>query len=241
MRFIKYISDLHIERKFKPIIFNKKQLGGNLFIAGDIGSPLEDSYWNFLKYASNNFDNIYFTTGNHEYWNKKNYTINDINDIINDKSINYNNLHFLNDSMVSTNDYDIIGSTLWSCPLYNLRYSIDFHMIYYSNNEKLTPKTMRKLHNRSMNEINKMIKQNEKPKIILTHYLPSYQFTKKKPYFAPVYSIFASDLNHMIKPPIVAWIFGHTHDRFIRNVNGVKCCVNALGYKKKVNIDEFHI
>ena len=37
------------------------------------------------------------------------------------------------------------------------------------------------------------------------------------------------------------WIFGHTHDRFIRNINGVKCCVNALGYKKKVEIDEINI
>jgi predicted phosphohydrolase len=241
MRLIKYISDLHIERKIKPIIFKKKQLGGDLFIAGDIGSPLEDSYWKFLKYASNNFDNIYFTTGNHEYWNKKKYTIDNINDIINDKSINYNNLHFLNNSMVSTDDYDIIGSTLWSNPLYNLKKSIDFRMIYYSNNNKLTPKTMKKLHNKSVTKINKLIKQNDKPKIILTHYLPSYQFTIQNPYWKPSYSIYASELDHMIKYPVVAWIFGHTHDRFMRDVNGVKCCVNALGYKNKVEIDEINI
>ena len=69
MRLIKYISDLHIERKIKTIRFNKKDLGGNIFIAGDIGSPLEKSYWEFLSYASYNYDNVFFTTGNHEYWN----------------------------------------------------------------------------------------------------------------------------------------------------------------------------
>ena len=31
MRLIKYISDLHIERKIKTIRFNKKDLGGNIF------------------------------------------------------------------------------------------------------------------------------------------------------------------------------------------------------------------
>ena len=241
MKLIKYISDLHIEKKINLIRFKKCQLGGNLFIAGDIGSPLDKSYWNFLQYACNTFDNIYFTTGNHEYWNNKNYTINDINDIISDKTNNHNNLHFLNNSMVSTTKFDIIGSTLWSNPIKSLHKSPDFQMIYNSKNERLTPKTMSKLHFDSVKKINKLINKNDKPKIILTHYLPSYQFTMQQSFNNYSFSKFASELDHMIKPPITAWIFGHTHDRFMRNVNGVKCCVNALGNKKDAVIDEFYI
>ena len=49
---------------------------------------------------------------------------------------------------------------------------------------------------------------NNKPKIILTHYLPSYQFTKKYQKYLKFESIFASDLEYLINDPIKLWIFG---------------------------------
>ena len=82
---------------------------------------------------------------------------------------------------------------------------------------------------------------NDKPKIILTHYLPSYQFTKKYKRYLKVQSIFASDLEYIINDPIKLWIFGHTHDKFIKYINNVPCTVNALGYKKNVEIDYFEL
>ena len=45
----------------------------------------------------------------------------------------------------------------------------------------------------------------------------------------------------MINEPILLWIFGHTHDRFIKEINNVPCLVNALGYKNKVKIDKYNL
>ena len=242
MCIIKYISDLHIERRFSSIKFKKNQLGGNLFIAGDIGSPLEKSYWDFLKYTSNNFDKVYFTTGNHEYWNNKKYTIDNINNLIKDKVNNLSNTHFLNNEINTENEnYNIIGSTLWSYPKYEFYNSMDYSMIYYNDDEKLNYKTMRKLHIESICNINNLLKIDDKPIILLSHYLPSYDFTIKKKHFVPFYSLFASELDYMITEPIKVWIFGHTHDKFVRDKNGVKCCVNAVGYKNEISINEIKI
>jgi predicted phosphohydrolase len=240
MKIIKYISDLHLERKIKNIRFKNKDLGGYLFIAGDIGSPLMNNYWEFLEYTSHNFDQVFFTTGNHEYWNNNAITIDEINNLIEDKSMNYNNVHFLNNKKVIFNDYEILGSTLWSYPNSNLYNSIDFAKIYIKTNQRLSPKIMRKLYyNNTLWLKNNLI--NDKPKIILTHYLPSYQFTKKYKKYLRIQSIFASDLEHLINDPIKLWIFGHTHDKFTKHINNVPCTVNALGYKKNIEIDYFEL
>ena len=240
MRQIKYISDLHLERKIKTIRFNKKDLGGNIFIAGDIGSPLEKNYWDFLNYVSDSYDNVFFTTGNHEYWNNDNKTIDQINELIDDRSEKYNNLHFLNNRKVKLNNYEILGSVLWSCPEFNIKNSIDFRNIYYKPNQKLSPEIMKKLYYINVNWLINNLK-NDNPKIVMTHYLPSYQFTKKYKRYLKVQSLFASDLEYLINDPIKLWIFGHTHDRFLKEINGVPCIVNALGYNKNVIIDNYEI
>ena len=61
-----------------------------------------------MDYLSYNFDNI-FTSGNHEYWNDKGYTIENINNIINEKVILYDNIHYLNKNKYILNNYEILG------------------------------------------------------------------------------------------------------------------------------------
>lgn len=240
MRLIKYISDLHLERKIKKIKFNNKDLGGNIFLAGDIGSPLKHNYWEFLEYLSFSYDHVFFTTGNHEYWNNHNLTINQINEIIEYKSSRYNNLHFMNNKKIKFNNYEILGTILWSYPQYNIYNSIDFRKIYFRTNQRLSPKIMRKLYYNNLIWLRKNLK-NDTPKIVMTHYLPSYQLTKKYKRYLKVQSLFASDLEYIIKDPIKLWIFGHTHDRIIKQINGVPCVVNSLQYNKKIIIDYYEL
>jgi len=238
MKFIKIISDLHLERKFKYIKFKKHELGGNLFLAGDLGSPLKENYWNFLYYASINFDNIYFVSGNHEYWNNKKYTINDIDNLINDKIINLPNVNFLNNKKVFLNNYKILGTTLWSYTK-NTK-SIDYFKIQYNIQNKMNNKFFCKLFLKNIKWLNNNLNDNI-PTIVLTHYLPSYDFTLPNKYYNPFRSLFASNLDYMIKKPIKVWIFGHTHDNFIKKKNNVICAVNAVGRKKNINIKKIYL
>ena len=112
-----------------------------------------------MDYVSDNFNKIFFISGNHEYWNNKGITINEMDNIIEDKFMNYSNVYYLNNKMIKYKNYEIIGSTLWSNPYNNLYNSIDFMNIYYQQNQLLTPKTMRKLYNNDKKWLTEMIKK----------------------------------------------------------------------------------
>lgn len=241
MRIIKYISDIHLERRFKPIVFSKKTLGGDIFIAGDIGSPLKKSYWSFMDYVAANFNRVFFVAGNHEYWNREGISINNMNTIIEDEIQKYNNVFFLNNNIYSTKHYDIIGTTLWSEPFNNLYNSIDFMNIYYDDNELMTPQSMRLLHNQNKLWLKKSIYRNNKPKIIMTHYLPSFKLTKKYKRFLKLQSLFASNMEDYFKPPVILWIHGHVHYNRIIKIKNIPCIVNAPGYYNKTRLKEFKL
>src|SRR5690606_14563219 len=79
---------------------------------------------------------------------------------------------------------------------------------------------------------------NFKKVIILTHHAPLFSDVKKQQYTAsPQYVLsknnfaFHNKLNSLIKKPIVAWIYGHTHyaSKFI--LNDAIIATNQLGYK----------
>jgi predicted phosphodiesterase len=74
---VQIISDIHLEhydkgfRNFKSIV--KPEEGCDiLFLAGDIGNINHDTYKPFLSYVSNNWKEIYYVLGNHEFYNYKN-------------------------------------------------------------------------------------------------------------------------------------------------------------------------
>ena len=194
---IKFISDLHLERKRGLVRFHKKQLGGNLFLAGDIGSPLRLNFWDFMDYVSSNFENIFYITGNHEYWNDK-YTIKEIDNIIEDYLLKYSNIQFLNNKKTKLYNYNILGSTLWSNSKNNMSYN--FQKIYYKSNIKLNKEIVNNIYYKNV----KWIKNNlhKKPTILLTHHLPSYKFTFFNSKYDIFRSHFASDLEYLIKDPL---------------------------------------
>ena len=237
MRIIKYISDLHLERKLNLLKFDN-QLGGTLLLAGDIGSPFDKKYWEFLKYCSLNFDNTYFITGNHEYWNKKKYSIENINEIISDKTLNFNNVNFLNNETEYIDNFKIVGSTLWSEA--NLDFSFDYNNIYLDLNKKIDKNNFKNLFYENLEFISKELEE-DIPTIMLTHYLPSFRLTSNSKKFKKIKSLFASNIDYLISDPVKYWIFGHTHNNFVKNINNVLCCVNAVGYKRKYKIEKIYI
>jgi predicted phosphodiesterase len=76
--------------------------------------------------------------------------------------------------------------------------------------------------------------------IVITHHAP-ITFNTSDPIYSDstISSAFQSDLTHLIKPPIVAWIYGHTHWSNMQEYNGVKLISNQRGYpQEKINFDE---
>lgn len=233
MNKFKIISDLHLERKIDFIKFKKKDIGGTLLLAGDIGSPLHSNYWDFLNYSSDNFEKVFFITGNHEYWNDNNYTMKDIDNIIEEKSYNIPNIEFLNNKKVFYDDYNILGTTLWSNTINTKSYN--YVKTNYSNGKKLNMKLHNELFTKNVKWIEENLEKNI-PTIMLTHHLPSFNLGFFGNKYFPFRTLFASDLEYLIQNPIEYWVFGHTHTKLKRKINNVTCLVNAHNSYREPNL-----
>lgn len=218
-KILQFASDLHLEkRSFKQI----KPNGDYLALCGDIGNPFSKSYHDFIKDMSCSFDKVFLISGNHEYWQNK-YCMSDVDDKITNLANNFNNVNYLNKSIVDIDDYQILGCTLWSS---RDILSVDNSKIRI-NNKNVTINDINNLHYQHVQFINENI---NKPCIVLTHHLPTYQLVETKyrvGTFSKFRSLYSSNLENYIREPIYAWLCGHSHSNHSCYVNNVFCGINA--------------
>ncbi|KAJ6254987.1 ser/thr protein phosphatase superfamily [Anaeramoeba flamelloides] len=213
-------SDLHIEMFYVeklPSEFSSfvKPNADFLALLGDIGDPDEESYFNFLTEMSENFQEVFVVSGNHEYYrqkrnNKKKKNFDSTNEAI-DKicsKIEKGNVKFLNNISVQVilknRVVRILGCTLWSHIPENNREIIklrltDYRVIYQDDEEKITTKFTQKLHLESVDWIKKNLLLSktlkEEQVIVLSHHCPTLQkVAKEDDLLKPIVNAFASDL-----------------------------------------------
>ena len=71
--------------------------------------------------------------------------------------------------------------------------------------------------------------------VVVTHhaplleyaYGPSFEFIGER---HPLDAAYANDWDHLVRPPVVAWLYGHTHVAVDQVVHGVRLVCNPLGY-----------
>ena len=229
---LQYISDIHLEHKSN---FPKIQpIENNLALLGDIGNPFKDNYKEFLKYTSNKWEHIFLLTGNHEYWHEK-YNMDDVDNKIKDLVSVFPNITFLNNNKYEFSNCTILGTTLWSQINDVPKRKIGDDLYIHRNSQSITYKGLNLLHYNSVNWLKKKLKEEKSHKnvVVLTHHLPSYSLIVdkyRKGYYKLYHDRFASHLDYMIKPPIRAWLCGHSHSVNEVNINGVHCAINAYGY-----------
>lgn len=234
------ISDLHLE--FYKIIPNVIPKSPYLLLAGDIGYPEQPIFTHFLKDVSKKFETVFFTPGNHEYY--QNYkektsdykTINELDIIMKNICNSFHNVVYLNNNSYILEDINIIGSTMWSNVKRTDNLINDYFQIYKNKNgkvENITINDILELHNNSVNYIKNEIKNSGKLNLIMTHHLPTNkliinEYLRKYPRYT---SHFFTNLENIIDPEYIAtWVCGHSHAHVETEVNGVMCYLNAIGY-----------
>ncbi len=241
---IQYLSDIHLEyydlTKIPRILQQMVPQSNICVLAGDIGYVFQKSYLAFLKGMNSRFEHVFLIHGNHEYYQLKEnkgksmaqilaYTY----QILEDHQLD--NIHFLYRSHYDIGKYRFIGSTLWSQLDKSKMISNDIEFIYENSIEN-----MNDLHEEERKYIDEALnqaKEDQKMVIMITHYLPSYQLNHPKyAKYVNHFHCFSSHSDDLIRDPVKLWIFGHTHAIMEKEVNGILCVANPIGYKGE-NLD----
>lgn len=255
MRIFRYVSDIHLELrkthvhpKLKPYIDFKRSPTDSYYLAllGDIGNPFTPELDHFFKEISPKYDHIFYVPGNHEYYNldKNTRPMTDFTLKLQEMCQIYPNITLLNNKSMMLGEYKIIGSTLWSHIDELSRTQIegslnDYHLIRKSNGNKITIENTNRWNTDAIRYIETEINTAD-PCIILTHHAPLFsdsnlnQYTASSRYLnTPNNQAFHNNLGAMIKSPIVAWLYGHTHYASAFDYNRVYVGTNQLGYEKE--------
>jgi Icc-related predicted phosphoesterase len=232
---IQYCSDLHLEfeQNSKYLINNPLVVSGEILIlAGDI-IPLHDEFFkdSFFSFISNNYKQVFWVPGNHEFYHKdltefsKSYNIKlreNIN-IVNNISLLYEGIQF-------------IFSTLWSYISFDKKKYIeqsvsDFDCISIKN-KKLKSEDYNLLHIDSLSFIKQSLINKTKKTIVVTHHLPSGLCNSPLHNDSLINEAFCVDLTEFIKNCNANfWIYGHSHfNQKPLFINNTVLLTNQLGY-----------
>jgi predicted phosphodiesterase len=238
MSLVRVFSDLHLEFGIDVIkkcttfcLANKTKY---TILAGDITNfkKREKILTRVVSELKPHTDHIIYVLGNHEYYEPGNKRISEIK---NDYKKLCNNLgiSLLEDSSLETDDFVFYGATMWTKPTIGAFLRMNDHYSFKDHQEVVD------LHEESVFQLSKFlaehkIKATNKPLIVVTHHLPSFELIDDEyKIYGELNTGFASELDHLIKDPVNYWIYGHTHKAKNVIINDVQLLCNPHGYPKE--------
>lgn len=220
------VSDIHMEVSNLDILNLLKPTESNLILDGDIGSPLKPEFKILFDYVSQNWTNIIYVAGNHEYYNDEGINMSEIDDIIKKLLDTYSNVYWLHDSSITINDITFVGSVLWSSPIVTGR-------IYpmYMDDQKLNDHIMGIINKQSIKYLEETIPNISGKVCAITHYMPLYSKDIPNPIYQNdelMERYFGNQLYELMSQ-VDVWISGHTHQRFRFSYKGTPWLCNPIG------------
>jgi predicted phosphodiesterase len=241
---LQILSDVHLELLNKPPVVNRN--APYLALLGDIGHPFSEIYRVFVRQMAQQFERVIIIAGNHEYYNnaKEQYTHEDIDTQIRYITQSYNNVTFLQNESFLLDGVRIIGTTLWThIPEEKFDY-VQYAMGDYSkcfvasNGGRFTPAATSMWHDIAVSYISKqLVLYPSLPTVILSHHCPIADVEVHPPRYRDdqLRCCYATNLTHLLKFPVVAWAYGHTHWPFDQEIQGVRVVTNPEGHAEEAH------
>lgn len=225
------MSDLHLEFDMN---FKMQAEGDVLVLAGDIGVFARPNYLDKILEWKNNFSNIIYVPGNHEYYHG------DIAKVDTELQhwANINGIIFLQDEYVVIDQTLFVGATLWTdffiknSEQYANTALNDFRLVTDSNRPFLGANSVLK-HERSLELIKSCLKNIEvaNKKVVITHHAPTFQSCHPRFAGSILNSAFASNLeNFILRYQPDYWFHGHVHDPVNLIIGKTNVVCNPKGY-----------
>lgn len=249
--------------EFKPQNIQDNKLlilAGDIILAKNLtktlGTRQNKIYHQFFQYVSDCFDDVVYVMGNHESYH---FDIAKVVGHVRDGLSNYKNIHILDNEVWDWGEYQIFGGTLWTdmnkrdpVSMYEIQFMMnDFTLIqdtrkpeaaWFDMNgrkmrgndqlAKFLPEDAANEFDVSMSKLTEALK-NDKPTIVVTHHLPSYQSIHEKWKGSKMNPGYASELSEFIEqnPNIKTWIHGHTHESCSYSIGNTQVVCHPRGYQ----------
>lgn len=256
---VQIASDIHLEFRSHDIPHILKPSADVLILAGDIcllGAAKErEIFTKFIEHYSKYFKYIVHVAGNHEYYvgERKDYlTTAEIQKFAVRLSKTIPNYYFLHNRVLPITDpktkkiYYFAGTTLWTHIPDDKKKFIaegmnDYNKILIPEKNTsppirpLTPDVVNQWHKEATSFIRRTTKK-YKNVVLITHHKPfiGYELSRpiqKAPQRSSNFDVaYEVDMTSLLKDPIIAAFYGHTHHRHIAKVNGIPIISNPRGY-----------
>ncbi|HVS78210.1 MAG TPA: metallophosphoesterase [Steroidobacteraceae bacterium] len=232
---IRVLSDLHLEfQDWCP-----PDVEADLVVlAGDIHSGARGVEWARRRFP---FLPILYVPGNHEFYGR------DMQDTLSDlqKAGRRFAVHVLDGRGVMIGGVRFLGATLWTDfalhgadarslrrAMSDARYGMsDFSVIRHGARGIFQPEHARAMHLEQVCWIRERLTDDFRgPAVLVSHHLPHPRSIHRKYWGSTLNPSFASDLSHLMGPPIALWIHGHTHESCDYVEGGTRIVCNPRGY-----------
>ena len=248
-------SDLHLEMLPQGSDFSSKlppALTDLMVLAGDIYVGRATDFLDVLGQVASKYRRVLYVAGNHEYYGTRSevYSMREVREYISSCCRRIHNLDFLDDSSVTVGGVEFVGGTMWTdipgseYPLANLKMA-DFSVIGVDRDEhpvpggdvrSLSPEDVVEMHDSTKRYFGSRIAEAARSGtdvVAVTHHAPSARYTgawTRGDTYRSFY--YATDLDGMLrKPPVVAWVHGHTHcSNNQQTRGGTRLVANPRGY-----------
>lgn len=232
---IRVLSDLHLE--FQD--WNPPEIESDIIIlAGDIHSGTRGVEWARRQFP---LVPILYVPGNHEFYGRDlQGTLSDLQkagrrygvDVLHGRGIIIGHVRFLGVTLWT--DFALHGADgpALHRAMTDAKYGMsDFSVIRNGAQGLFRPEHARAMHLEQVSWIGEKLADGfDGPTVVVSHHLPHPRSIHRKYWGSALNPSFASDLSHLMGPPVAAWIHGHTHESCDYVEQGTRVVCNPRGY-----------
>ena len=249
---IRQMSDLHLEFEptFRPYNTDNADilmLNGDICMAAYLTKSPESPYYergqaflDFFEFCSNEYEDVLYIPGNHEYY--RGY-IDTADDIIRETLSVFPNIHFMNNQSWEKDGITFLGATLWTNVNHNnpiteqylMSGMNDFRIVNWKKDSyggRFRPSDAAAFHRRTLKYFDEASAGLDNV-VIMSHHAPSFKSVHPKYHNDTQMNYgYFSDLDDFIldRPQIKLWTHGHMHDCFDYMVGDTRIVCNPRGY-----------
>ena len=231
-----YASDLHLNYKDFDGRFDRliEPVCRNLVVAGDVTSPVEKTYDEFLRWCSRNFDSTVLVAGNHEYLfaaRDAGMSVSDTDALLRDNCNKLGNVYYLcNGDCIDVDGIRFVGSCLWYSPdaqTYEQAFDDSYGGVRTIGKHRLVSSYARGCVRQFTSALEKRAKKAAErgmPTVAVTHFAPlkwcgAYRDCND------LSSCFARLRDSGVR----GWVYGHTHSNKERKISMISVLSNQSG------------